>query len=122
MTTAAAQDEITHLLTSLKTNGVKSVALTTLEGRSLGSTIVDAGPRFKLGALSAASLAIGTKAAGELVLGGLDQVHILASDGSLLLTAVGHKALLSVVLERGVDFTSVIRDMKRVVSQLGSLV
>ena len=120
--TVALQNEISTLLTSLKTNGVKSVALTTIEGRSLGSTIVESGPRFKLGALSAASLAIGTKASGELVLGELDQVHILASEGSLLLSAVGHKALLSVVLERGVDLTTVIREMRRVAAQLISKV
>ena len=122
MTTTASQDEITQILSSLKGMGVKSVALTTLEGRSLGSTIAEAGARFKLGALSAASIAIATKTSGELSLGDLDQVHIQGNTGSLLLGAVGHKALLSVVTERGADFQPIIREMKRVAAQLGAIV
>jgi predicted regulator of Ras-like GTPase activity (Roadblock/LC7/MglB family) len=118
MTTVTSQDEITRILTSLKMHGVKDVALTTMEGRSLGSTVADSGARFKLGALSAASVAIGTKTSGELSLGGLDHIHIVSSAGSLLLSAVGQKALLSVVAEGGIDVARLGHEMKRVVVQL----
>jgi len=118
MTATLSQDEIVQILTTLKTEGVRSVALTTLEGRSLGSTVTESGPRFKLGALSAASIAIGTKAAAELSLGGLEQIHIVSGNGSLLLSAVGQKALLSVVTESGVNFLQISREMKRIAAQL----
>jgi predicted regulator of Ras-like GTPase activity (Roadblock/LC7/MglB family) len=121
MTTIASQDEITQILTSLKTHGVMNAALTTLEGRSLGSTVTESQPRFKLGALSAASIAIATKTAGELSLGELDQVQIISSAGSLLLSAVGHKALLSVVTDRGADFPQIARDMKKAAAQLSTM-
>ena len=41
MTTTRPQDEIVRILASLKLSGVKNVALTTMEGRSLGSTVTD---------------------------------------------------------------------------------
>lgn len=122
MTATELQDEIVQILTSLKTNGVKSVALTTLEGRSLGSTVTESGPRFKLGALSAASVAIANKASAELSLGDLGQIHILSASGSLLLGAVGDKALLSVVAGSAVDFVQLSREMKRIAVQLLSKV
>ena len=124
MTITASQDEIVQVLSSLKLNapGVKSVALTTLEGRHLGSTVADADPRFKLASLSAASIAIAKKTSGELSLGGLEQVHVLSSAGSLLLSAVGTKALLSVVTASGVDFNLIGREMKRVTAQLMMMV
>jgi predicted regulator of Ras-like GTPase activity (Roadblock/LC7/MglB family) len=118
MTTTVAHDEIAQILTTLKTQGVQSVALTTVEGRSLGSTVTEAGARFKLGALSAASVAIATKTSGELNLGNLDQIHIICGGGALLLGAVGPKALLSVVTDNGVDFPQIFRDMRRVATQL----
>ena len=122
MTTTVSQDEVLQLLMTLKTPGVKSVALTTLEGRSLGSTVTESGPRFKLGALSAAAIAIATKTSGELALGGLDQVTILGTTGALLLGSVGQKALLSVVADKAADFTPLIREMKRVTVLLTGLV
>ena len=122
MTTTVSQDEIVRILASLKLNGVKNVALTTMEGRSLGSTVTESTARFKLGALSAASIAIATKTSGELSLGDLDQIQIMSSGGSLLLSAVGHKALLSVVTERGVDSNHIAREMKRVAVQLLTMV
>jgi len=121
MTTIASQDEIVQILTSLKAHGVKNAALTTLEGRSLGSTVTEAQSRFKLGALSAASIAIGTKTSGELSLGELDQIQIISSGGSLLLSAVGQKALLSVVTDRGADFPQIAREMKKAAAQLSSM-
>jgi|ERR1051325_12964 predicted regulator of Ras-like GTPase activity (Roadblock/LC7/MglB family) len=124
MTITASQDEIVQVLTSLKVNapGVKSVALTTLEGRNLGSTVAEADPRFKLASLSAAAIAIAKKTSGELSLGGLEQVHVLSSAGSLLLGAVGTKALLSVVTTSSADFGQVSREMKRISAQLMMMV
>jgi predicted regulator of Ras-like GTPase activity (Roadblock/LC7/MglB family) len=122
MTTTTSQEEIVRILTSLKLNGVKNVALTTMEGRSLGSTVTDNAAKFKLGALSAASIAIAIKTSGELSLGELDQIQITSSNGALLLSAVGPKALLSVVTERGVDSIHIAREMKRAAVQLMSMV
>ena len=122
MTATVPQDDIARILASLKLNGVKNVALTTMEGRSLGSTVTDASARFKLGALSAASIAIANKTSTELSLGDLDQIQIVSNNGSLLLSAVGNKALLSVVTERGVDSMLIAREMKRVAVQLLTMV
>jgi predicted regulator of Ras-like GTPase activity (Roadblock/LC7/MglB family) len=121
-TTAVSQEQIVQLLTTLKSSDVKSVALTTVEGRSLGSTVTESGARFKLGALSAASIAIATKTSAELTLGDLDQVHIVSTGGSLFLSAVGQKALLSVVAGSGADITQITRDMKRLAIQLVGMV
>jgi predicted regulator of Ras-like GTPase activity (Roadblock/LC7/MglB family) len=118
----ALQDEIVQVLGSMKSAGIKSVALTTLEGRSLGSTVTESAARFKLGALSAASIAIATKASTELTLGDLDQIHILSANGSLLLNAVGTKALLSVVTAGGADYVQINREMKRIAVQLALMV
>jgi predicted regulator of Ras-like GTPase activity (Roadblock/LC7/MglB family) len=117
-----SQEEIVRILSTLKMNGVKNVALTSMEGRSLGSTVTDSAAKFKLGALSAASIAIATKTSAELSLGDLDQIQILSGDGSLLLSVVGKKALLSVVTERGVDSNHIAREMKRAAVQLLSMV
>jgi uncharacterized protein len=122
MTTTVSQDEIVQILTSLKKSGVESVALTTLEGRSLGSTVTESAARFKLGALSAASIAIATKTSAELSLGTLDQIQILSGNGSLLLSAVGPRALLSVVTGYGADFGQIGREMKRVAAQLAPMI
>ena len=84
--------------------------------------MVEAGPRFKLGALSAASVAIAMRTSGELNLGELDQVQITGTDGSLLMSAIGHKALLSVVTEGGADVYSIAREMRRAVVQLLRLI
>jgi predicted regulator of Ras-like GTPase activity (Roadblock/LC7/MglB family) len=113
-----SQDEIDRILASLKVDSVRNVALTTIEGRSLGSTLSEPGARFKLGALSAASVAIATKTSGELSLGELNQIQILSSQGALFLSAVGSKALLSVVTDRGIDPSYMAREMRRVTTQL----
>jgi predicted regulator of Ras-like GTPase activity (Roadblock/LC7/MglB family) len=118
MTTTPSQDEIDRILTSLKVGGVRNVSLTTIEGRSLGSTVAEIGARFKLGALSAASVAIATKTSGELGLGELDQIQILSSKGALFLNSVGAKALLSVVADNGIDPLTMTREMRRVTLQL----
>jgi hypothetical protein len=118
MTITASQDEIVQILTTLKVHGVTSVALTTLEGRTLGSTITEAGARFKLGALSAASIAIATKTSAELSLGDLEQIQIMSDQGALILSAVGQKALLSVVTTAGVDYSQLNREMRRVATSL----
>lgn len=122
MTTIASQDELAQILSSLKGTGVKNVALTTVEGRTLGSTIAESGPRFKLGALSAASFAIAMKTGGELALGDLDQVQILCGDGALLLCPVGRKALLSAVADKRADPLALMREMRRVALQLSVMV
>lgn len=122
MTVAAAQDEIVRILTSLRLDGIRNVALTTIEGRSLGSTLTEPGARFKLGAMSAAAVAIATKTSSELTLGDLDQIQIRSSNGSLFLSAVGSKALLSVVTAADVDTMQLAREMRRIALQLNTMV
>ena len=113
-------EEMVQLLMKLKSSvpGVQNVAFTSVEGRTLASTISDVSLRVQLASTSAASVAIAKKGTTELGLGGLDRILISGSSGSLLLTAIGAKALLTIVLGADADPVAVAREVKQISSKL----
>jgi predicted regulator of Ras-like GTPase activity (Roadblock/LC7/MglB family) len=118
------RDEISFTLDVLKGNarGIRSVFLTSVQGKFLGSTQLTGMEKIQLGGICAASLAIATKGLTDLQLGRLKQVHIVGDGGSILLLNVGLKALLTVVAEDGVNLDPLLEEAKKAALRLTPLV
>jgi hypothetical protein len=74
--------------------------------------------KVQLGAISAASLAIASKGIGDLQLGTLGQIHIMGDGGSILLLRVGGRAVLTLVVEQGVEIPSILAEARKTASRL----
>ena len=63
--------------------------------------------------ISAASVAIGSKGVGDLQLGQLGQITIVGDGGSIVLMKVGTTAVMTLVVEPGVELTSLLSEARR---------
>ncbi len=113
-------ENLSEFLNALQTQtrGVRSAFLATSQGRFLGSTQISGMEKVQLGAISAASMAIASKATGDLQLGELGQIHIAGAIGSVLLVRVGVKAVLTLVVEDRAEINQILGEARRAASQL----
>jgi uncharacterized protein len=113
-------EDFSDLLKSLQSEvrGVRSAFLATSQGRFLASTHISGMEKVQLGGISAASMAIASKAAGDLQLGELGQIHITGDVGSILLLRVGGKAVLTLVVEDRAEIAQILHEAKRAAAQL----
>jgi predicted regulator of Ras-like GTPase activity (Roadblock/LC7/MglB family) len=113
-------EELGRCLKGLQTqaHGVRAAFLSSSQGSFLASTDISGVEKVRLGAISAASMAIASKAADDLQLGSLGQVHIAGDDGSILLMRVGGKAVLTIVVEDHASLENILHEAKRTIIQL----
>jgi len=76
----------------------------------------------RLGAMSAAILSLGDKAAQELVRGPFDQLLIKGSMGDVLMVHAGPEAVLSIVARSNAELAPIYRDAKLAAEHIAAVV
>lgn len=116
-------DDVNKALAGLQAaiSGVKSALLVSSDGSVLGSTSSAAIERAQLSGVSAASFAIGRKAARNMNLGDLNRVHMRCQSGSVLLVTVGERAILALVLTDGTAPDALLVSARNALHQIESL-
>jgi predicted regulator of Ras-like GTPase activity (Roadblock/LC7/MglB family) len=91
---------------------VEASALVSLDGFMIASALPQGMQEDRVGAMSAAILALGERAAAELGRGQLTQVFIEGAEGYVLLVAAGGRAVLTVLARKEAKLGLVLYDMK----------
>lgn len=100
---------------------VQAAALVSLDGFTMASALPDGMQEDRVGAMSAAILGLGERAAAELGRGGLSQVFIEGADGYVLLMAAGGRAVLTVLADPSAKLGLVLYDMRETSAQIGEI-
>ena len=91
---------------------VEAAALVSLDGFMIASALPENMQEDRVGAMSAAILALGERAAVELGRGRLRQVFIEGESGYVLLVAAGSRAVLTVLARKEAKLGLVLYDMR----------
>ncbi|PKQ37143.1 MAG: hypothetical protein CVT59_09195 [Actinobacteria bacterium HGW-Actinobacteria-1] len=91
---------------------IQAAALVSLDGFTMASALPAGMQPDRVGAMSAAILGLGERAAAELGRGHLSQVFIEGDTGYVLLMAAGDRAVLTVMADVNAKLGLVIYDMR----------
>lgn len=91
---------------------VQAAALVSMDGFTMASALPDGMQEDRVGAMSAAILGLGERAATELGRGHLTQVFIEGDDGYVVLIAAGERAVLTALAHADAKLGLVLYDMK----------
>lgn len=100
---------------------VQAAALVSLDGFIIASALPRGMQEDRVGAMSAAILGLGERAAAELGRGTLSQVFIEGADGYVLLLAAGDRAVLTVLAGKDAKLGLVLYDMKTTAVRIGEI-
>lgn len=104
---AAALDEL-----MLSSADIQAAALVSMDGFTMASALPEGMQEDRVGAMSAAILGLGERAAAELGRGHLTQVFIEGDDGYVVLIAAGTRAVLTTLARKESKLGLVLYDMK----------
>lgn len=113
---AAALDELMR-----EDPDIQAAALVSLDGFTMASALPTGMQADRVGAMSAAILGLGERAAAELGRGHLSQVFIEGENGYVLLIAAGDRAVLTAMAEPSAKLGLVIYDMKATADRIGQI-
>lgn len=91
---------------------IQAVALVSLDGFTMASALPEGMHEERVGAMSAAILGLGERAAAELGRGRLTQVFIEGDGGDVVLVAAGDRAVLTCIADEGAKLGLVLYDMR----------
>ena len=91
---------------------IKAAALVSLDGFTMASALPESMHDDRVGAMSAAILGLGERAAAELGRGALTQVFIEGDDGYVMLIAAGDRAVLTCIAGIEAKLGLVLYDMR----------
>lgn len=91
---------------------IQAAALVSMDGFTMASALPAGMQEDRVGAMSAAILGLGERAAAELGRGQLTQVFIEGDDGYVVLIAAGERAVLTTLANQGAKLGLVLYDMK----------
>ncbi len=91
---------------------IQAAALVSMDGFTMASALPEGMQEDRVGAMSAAILGLGERAATELGRGHLTQVFIEGDDGYVVLIAAGDRAVLTTLARPGSKLGLVLYDMK----------
>ena len=100
---------------------IQAAALVSLDGFTMASALPSDMQEDRVGAMSAAILGLGERAAAELGRGHLSQVFIEGEDGYVLLMAAGDRAVLTSLADRGAKLGLVLYDMREAANSIGEI-
>jgi predicted regulator of Ras-like GTPase activity (Roadblock/LC7/MglB family) len=100
---------------------VQAAALVSLDGFTMASALPNGMQEDRVGAMSAAILGLGERAASELGRGSLSQVFIEGADGYVLLMAAGERAVLTVLADPTAKLGLVLYDMRDSAASIGEI-
>lgn len=100
---------------------IQAAALVSLDGFTMASALPAGMQADRVGAMSAAILGLGERAAAELGRGHLSQVFIEGENGYVLLIAAGSRAVLTAMADPGAKLGLVLYDMKAAAERIGNV-
>lgn len=100
---------------------VQASALVSLDGFTMASALPPGMQEDRVGAMSAAILGLGERAAAELGRGKLSEVFIEGEQGYVLLMAAGERAVLTVLARHEAKLGLLLYDMKSVAARIGAI-
>jgi predicted regulator of Ras-like GTPase activity (Roadblock/LC7/MglB family) len=100
---------------------VQAAALVSLDGFTMASALPGDMQEDRVGAMSAAILGLGERAAAELGRGRLAQVFIEGADGYVLLMAAGERAVLTVLAAHDAKLGLTLYDMRTSSGLIGEI-
>lgn len=100
---------------------IQAAALVSLDGFTMASALPAGMQADRVGAMSAAILGLGERAAAELGRGHLSQVFIEGESGYVLLIAAGSRAVLTALADAQAKLGLVLYDMKATAERIGQI-
>lgn len=100
---------------------IQATALVSLDGFTMASALPAGMEADRVGAMSAAILGLGERAATELGRGHLSQVFIEGDNGYVLLMAAGDRAVLTALADPAAKLGLVLYDMKSTAQRIGQI-
>ena len=113
---ATALDEL-----MLESPDVQAAALVSMDGFTMASALPEGMQEDRVGAMSAAILGLGERAAAELGRGHLTQVFIEGDDGYVVLIAAGSKAVLTTLARTESKLGLVLYDMSQTADTISEI-
>ncbi len=120
---ASREERLVQSLDYLMENSqdIQAAALVSLDGFTMASALPAGMQEDRVGAMSAAILGLGERAAEELGRGHLSQVFIEGRDGYVLLMAAGDRAVLTCLANPQSKLGLVLYDMRETAEQIGQI-
>lgn len=100
---------------------IQAAALVSLDGFTMASALPEGMQEDRVGAMSAAILGLGERAAAELGRGRLSQVFIEGEDGYVLLMAAGDRAVLTCLADAEAKLGLVLYDMRASAEEIAEI-
>ncbi len=121
---ASRSESIEKQLDALRLSGsdIQAAAAISVDGLMIAGSLPDDLAEELVAAMSAAMLALGERIAQELGRGALDQVFIKGDAGYVLMAAVNHNAVLTVLVDEEAKLGLALLDMQRTAEALRELV
>jgi uncharacterized protein len=118
--TQMRDDMLTTILNDLNGSSVdiEASAVISADGLMMASLLPPALEADRMGAMSAAMLALGSRTAEELARGALEQVLIKGENGFVLLTQAGNEAVLAVVTRASAKLGLIFLDVRRAAEKI----
>ena len=113
---AAALDEL-----MVDSPDIQAAALVSMDGFTMASALPQGMQEDRVGAMSAAILGLGERAAAELGRGHLTQVFIEGDDGYVVLIAAGDRAVLTTLAHKEAKLGLVLYDMKATAGSIAEI-
>ncbi len=117
MTKAEKLDELLRLLAGTSAD-IEATAIISTDGLVMASRVPGAIDDDRLGAISAAMLSLGDRAASELGRGALEQVLVKGEQGYIMLIHAGPDSVLTVLTRSTAKLGLIFLDIKRVARQV----
>jgi predicted regulator of Ras-like GTPase activity (Roadblock/LC7/MglB family) len=120
---ATREERLVQALDALMehSSDVQAAALVSLDGFTMASALPDGMQEDRVGAMSAAILGLGERAAAELGRGHLSQVFIEGADGYVLIMAAGDRAVLTALASTSAKLGLVLYDMRETAADIGAI-
>ncbi|MCZ2090429.1 MAG: roadblock/LC7 domain-containing protein [Burkholderiales bacterium] len=117
-------DMFQQVLEELKSSSadVEASALISTDGLMIASALPQGMDEDRVGAMSAALLSLGDRAASELARGTLERVLLQGEKGYVIMTACGNEAVLTVLAKHNAKLGLLFLDIKRAAEALAKLI
>lgn len=101
---------------------IEASGIISTDGLMMASKLPAGMDEDRVGAMSAAMLSLGDRAAHELARGGLDQVLLKGDQGYVLMTHAGKEAVVTVMAKTDAKLGLIFLDVKRAAENVAKLI
>lgn len=101
---------------------IEASAIVSADGLIMASALQEGVEEDRVSAMSAAMLSLGERISGELGRGELEQVYIKGDKGAVVLTAIGHEAVLTVMTRQNAKLGIIFLEMRHATEELLKLI